>query len=72
MARIRNDYTIRKNRQYQRSQKNLWDVVVAKSILVTTAQSEEAAKIIADALNKDPYALNKLYYVNKKSLAKEQ
>lgn len=60
MARARKDFTIRKNRQTQRIQKDLWDVIVGGSSVVTVAHSEEKAQIIADALNVDPYVIDRI------------
>jgi hypothetical protein len=55
----RNDFKIRPNRQTQRLQKDLWDVVCAGRDHITTARSQEAAQEIADRLNMDPYALDR-------------
>ena len=56
----RNDFKIRPNRQTQRKQTDLWDVVSGGGRdLVTTARSEQAAQDIADLLNVDPYALDR-------------
>tara|TARA_R110000850_G_C9815170_1_gene451881 strand:+ start:147 stop:368 length:222 start_codon:yes stop_codon:yes gene_type:complete len=59
MKSLRNDYTIRPNTQSRREAQGLWDVVVAQSILVTVAKSEEAAQDIADRLNIDAFALGR-------------
>ena len=66
MKRVRNDFTIRKNQQTQRTQKDLWDVIAGGSV-VTITHSEEKAQTIADALNKDPYAFDKMGQVDKSS-----
>ena len=55
----RNDFKIRPNRQTQRLQKDLWDVISGGRYNVTTARSQEAAQDIADRLNMDPYALDR-------------
>ncbi len=57
MKAPRQDYSIRPNRQTQRVQTDLWDVVSGRRDLITTAQSEADAQEIADRLNMDPYAL---------------
>lgn len=58
MKKRRKDFTIRPNNQTQRTQVDLWDVIVGRE-LVTTAQSEAEAQTIADALNKDPWFLDR-------------
>jgi|TARA_R110000851_G_scaffold176007_1_gene322505 hypothetical protein len=55
----RNDYTVRRNTQSHRQAQGLWDVVMARSVLITIAKSEEAAQDIADRLNIDPSALDR-------------
>jgi hypothetical protein len=54
-----NDYSVRPNTQTHRQSQELWDVVVAKSILVTSTRTEAEACSIADRLNIDPDALNR-------------
>lgn len=64
MAHVRNDFTVKENKQTQRSQKNLWDVICGGNILVTT-HGKEKAQIIANDLNKNPYHFDFLTYQNK-------
>jgi len=71
MARNRNDYTIRENKQTQRSQENLWDVSCGGKVLVTS-QLKERAQDIANELNKNPYYFDFLTYQNKGSVRKTQ
>ena len=65
MARVRNDYNIRPNRQHQRLQTDLWDVIGGGVIVITT-QGKEKAQDIANRLNQNPYALDFDYYKSKK------
>jgi len=65
MDQTRNDFTIRKNKQTQRPQKDLWDVVCGGNILVTS-KGKEKAQDIAYRLNKNPYYLDFLSYQSKK------
>lgn len=58
MKKHRKDFTIRPNTQTNRPQVDLWDVIVGRE-LVTTAQSEAEAQAIADALNVDPWFLDR-------------
>lgn len=59
MKAPRSDFTVRPNRQNQRSQLDLWDVILAHATLVTTTTNEQDAQDIADALNIDPYFLDR-------------
>jgi len=59
MNKQRNDFTVRPNRQTDRLQTDLWDVVVGRVELVTTAQSQALAQDLADRLNVDPWALGR-------------
>jgi hypothetical protein len=70
MAKVRNDYTIRKNRQHQRMQEDLWDVIGGGRIMITT-QGKENAQEVANRLNKDPYALDFESYRSKKTKVQE-
>ena len=59
MKRPRTDYTVRPNQQTHRLQEDLWDVVLAKTIQVTTAVGQEAAQELADRLNEDHWYLKR-------------
>lgn len=59
MKRKRNDFTIKPNTQSERVQTDLWNVVVANKERITTVQGKEKAQRIADALNLDPYFLDR-------------
>jgi len=56
--KTRNDFKIRPNRQTQRTQKDLWDVVCGGE-LISVARSQDAAQAIADRCNVDPWALDR-------------
>jgi len=71
MARNRNDYTVRENKQTQRLQEKLWDVTYGGKALVTS-QLKERAQDIANELNKNPYYLDFLTYQGKGSVRKTQ
>ena len=58
MKKRRKDFTIRPNNQTQRTQVDLWDVVAGRE-LILTAQSEAEAQAVADALNIDPWFLDR-------------
>lgn len=60
MKKRRNDFTVRPNRQPERTQIDLWDVVVGRPAeLITTVQGEAKAQEIADNLNRDPWFLDR-------------
>lgn len=58
MAKIRSDFKVRPNTQTERTQENLWDVVVARE-LVTTVVGKEAAESVASKLNNDPWYMDR-------------
>jgi len=59
MGYITKDYSIRPNQQSQRTQPDLWDVVVGKDILILTAKSKVQAEEFAYRLNRDPHCLER-------------
>ena len=58
MKKRRKDFTIRPNNQPQRTQVDLWDVVAGRE-LITTVQGQAQAQAVADALNVDPWFLDR-------------
>jgi hypothetical protein len=62
MTATRTDFSIRANAQLFRSQtqSTLWDVVSGGNTMVGTYPSEIAAQVIADSLNLDPWALQRI------------
>lgn len=55
----RTDYTIRPNQQTHRLQADLWDVMLANRVRITTAVGEERAQFLADQLNEDCWYFNR-------------
>lgn len=54
MTKIRNDFKVQPNTQHNRTQENLWDIVVGGARFITTS-SKEKADGLATLLNKDPH-----------------
>jgi len=59
MLKKRNDFTIRPNDQPQRktATSDLWDIVIGRSILITTVKGKLEAQSLADKLNEDSHYL---------------
>ena len=58
MAKIRNDFKVQPNTQNNRTQEDLWDVVVGGKRFTTTTGKENAEKL-ATALNEDPWHMER-------------
>jgi hypothetical protein len=60
MKKNRRDFTITKNSQSERVEKqpDLWNVILAKTECVTIVTGKAAAQALADKLNKDPWYLD--------------
>jgi|TARA_R110000868_G_scaffold391083_1_gene660981 hypothetical protein len=57
MAKVRNDYTVAE--QIDRQGRKVYKVLIAKSEVISTCRTLEAAQEMANKLNIDPWALDR-------------